>query len=471
MTVAAPATARLRGGTLLRAVVTLFGVAAALLCWSGRVGSGLSAPAHNSLGVTCLAVGLWAGELVPLPVTGLLATVLLFITQSVPSVEQALSGFQAPVLYFLLGSSAIGVAAEETGLADRLAAALLSHSRGSGRRLLTDLIASMPLQALVLPSAMSRNTVLVPVYERVLVRLGRPRRLGAAIMLALGVLGPLASSAILSGGVSPVAAASALGGFTWLSWFVRLAPLYYLLLAIDALALWFFIRPEPVVGDSASTISRRADRFSAGEWRLAVIGSVTALLWIGDRATHWPTAVPALLALVALLTPGIGVMNWQTFSARAPWGICVVLASATSLADALSHTGAAAWAAHALFRSLSVPHTAGPMAVAVFLVTALITLAIPNRAAAITLGIPLATAFAASGTLNPTAAGLMVLFAVDAETIYPAQTATNLLAYETGYFGLMELAAFNLLTILLAAAVGVLVALPWWTITGLPTTR
>jgi sodium-dependent dicarboxylate transporter 2/3/5 len=161
-------------------------------------------------------------------------------------------------------------------------------------------------------------------------------------------------------------------------------------------------------------------------------------------------------------------MTWQEFSAGAPWGICVVLAGAVSLANALTRTGAAGWLAGGLFGWIALPGGAGPMAVAVFVVTALITLAIPNRAAAITLGVPLATAYAASGALSHAAAGLIVMIAVDAETIYPAQTAANLLAYERGYFSAGRLARFNLITLGAALLVVVFVALPWWSLIGLP---
>ena len=126
-----------------------------------------------------------------------------------------------------------------------------------------------------------------------------------------------------------------------------------------------------------------------------------------------------------VLAPGVGVMRWERFSARAPWGTCAVLAGATSLGSALTGTGAAAWVARALFGRLAGTDSAPAMALTVFLVTALITLAIPNRAAAITLGVPLAAAYAHAGPLSGAAAGLVVMIAVDAETIYPAQTAAN----------------------------------------------
>jgi hypothetical protein len=85
--------------------------------------------------------------------------------------------------------------------------------------------------------------------------------------------------------------------------------------------------------------------------------------------------------------------------------------------------------------------------------------------------VPLAVAYAAATPLPLAAAGLIVMIAVDAETIYPAQTAANLIAYERGYFGAGLLARYNLLTLFAGAAVVVLVALPWWEVVGLPTVR
>ncbi len=460
-------------GLLIRWSVALLGALGAGLCWGGLVATDLAPAGRASLGVTSLAVGLWGSELVEMPVVAFLAMTLLFITRGAPGLDAAFVGFSSPVLFFLIGSTALGIAAEHTGLADRLAGWLLRRSGGSGRRLLGELLLSLPLQAFVVPSAMSRNAVLVPIYDRVLARLDRPPRLGAATMLTLGVLGPLASSALLSGGTSPVAAAQAIGGFTWGTWLVALAPPYYVLLAGGALAVWLFSRPEPVVEECAATDAVQKSPaleggLSAAEWRVAAVGAATSLLWVLDAATHWPPAVPALLAMVALMTPRLGVMGWRAFAARAPWATGVVLAGATSLADALTRTGAAGWMARGPFGWLPAAASPTAMALAVFLVTSIITLTIPNRAAAITLGVPLAAAYAATGPLSAAAAGLVVMVAVDAETIYPAQTAANLIAYDRGYFSAGALARFNLVTMTLAALVVVFVALPWWGLVGLP---
>jgi anion transporter len=456
----------------LRLAVLAAGLVGACLLATGTLAGELSTPARLSLSVASLAIGLWGSELLPLPATALLAMALLAATGAVDRTERALVGLSSPVLAFLLGSAALGIAAELSGLADRLAERLVARAGRSGWRVLADLLLTLPLQALAAPSAMSRNAILVPLYERVLARLNRPPRLGAAVMLTLGVLGPLASSMLLSGGTSPVAAATMLGGFTWLSWLVALGPVYWLLIVLDALALWLMAAPERELPPSPAPSTRpRAAALGGAELRVGLATVATSALWMADAVTGWSPAVPALLALVVLLLPGLGTMGWSAFAGRAPWGTCVVLAGAVSLADALARSGAASWLAGRLFGLLPAPGGVAAAALAVYGVTAAITLAIPNRAAAITLCIPLALAYAAATPLPLAAAGLIVMIAVDAETIYPAQTAANLIAYERGYFGAGLLARYNAVTLLLGAAVVLLVAVPWWVLVGLPWVR
>ena len=458
----------------LRLGVALAGLLAAGLLAVGLIGADLAPGARAALAVTSVAVGLWGSELLPLPATALLAMALLGATGAVDRTERALIGLSSPVLAFLLGSAALGIAAEASGLADRLAARLVARAGRSGRRVLGDLLLSMPLQVALAPSAMSRNAILVPLYDRVLARLGRPARLSAAVMMALGILGPLASSMLLSGGTSPVAAAESLGGFTWLSWLAALAPVYGALIMVDAGLLWLMVRPERLVGEHEGPVASSPElpkRLTSVESRVALVTLATSLLWAADALTGWSPAIPALLATVVLVAPRIGTLSWSAFSSRAPWATCVVLAGAVSLADALARSGAASWLAGHLFGLLPPPSSPAGAALAVYAVTAVIALAIPNRAAAITLCIPLALAYAAATPLPLAAAGLIVMMAVDAETIYPAQTAANLIAYERGYFGAGLLARYNAATLVAGALVVVLVALPWWALVGLPDVR
>ena len=62
-------------------------------------------------------------------------------------------------------------------------------------------------------------------------------RTGRALMLALGILNPLASSAILTGGVTSMTASAIIGDFSWLHWFALMAVPYYTLILLGGIAL------------------------------------------------------------------------------------------------------------------------------------------------------------------------------------------------------------------------------------------
>ena len=63
--------------------------------------------------------------------------------------------------------------------------------------------------------------------------------------------------------------------------------------------------------------------------------------------------------------------------------------------------------------------------------------------------------------------GLVVTIVVDAVILYPIQTATNLLAYEAGYYGAADVRRFGLAMLALTMAV-VLATIPYWGWLGLP---
>ena len=72
--------------------------------------------------------------------------------------------------------------------------------------------------------------------------------------------------------------------------------------------------------------------------------------------------------------------------------------------------------------------------------------------------------------LNPIAAGLIVTVVMDAVILYPVQTATNLLAYETGYFSAAEVRRFGLWMFGLTIAVIAVITIPYWRLIGLSLT-
>jgi anion transporter len=423
------------------------------------------------LGAMAAGAMLWISEATPIGVTAIVVTILLALSPGA-RLSDAVGGFASEVVFFLIGAVAIGTAVEVSGLAARAARFLGRMARGSPARLYVQMIASLPAFAVLVPSAITRNAILIPAYEEALDRMGigKTDRSGRMLMLALGVLNPLASSALLTGGLASMTAASLLGGFSWLRWFALMAVPYYALLFGGALLLRCVVGPfEPA--QRASTPPAPPQPFTAIEIKTLAVLAGTLALWLTDWFHHLSPAIPALIGAAVLLMPRIGVLTWKTFEAKLSWGIILSIGAALSLAAAMTKTGAAAFVSQSV-----VSHLAGLadqptlLVIGLILAVALIHLAVTNLAACIALLIPVAATIAERASLNPIVCGLIVTIVVDAVILYPIQTATNLLAYETGYYGAADVRRLGIGMLLLTVIV-ILLTIPYWGLLGLPLTQ
>ncbi len=433
--------------------------------------AGLTVASQAALAVTIAGTILWITEAVPLGVTALLVVVLLAINPGM-RLPDALRGFTSEVTFFLVGVAAIGTAVEASGLAQRAARFLARSAKGNPTRLYVQMIVSLPALAFLVPSAITRNAILIPAYREALdsMGVGKSGRVGRALMLALGMLNPLASSALLTGGIASIAAATLLGGFSWLGWFALMAVPYYALIFLGGIWLRMMVGPfeSGASCSSKESIKTAAEPLSISEIKTLAILAATALLWLTDAWHHLSPAIPALMAAIVLLIPPIGSLTWKQFESKLSWGLILTVGASMSLAYSMINTGAASWLG-AVFVDRLTSVSVAPMAIVVLLViaVALVHLAITNLAACMALLIPIAVTIAQAAHLNPLVCGLIVTLAVDAIILYPVQTAANLLAYEAGYFPSADVRRLGLGMLVLTIAVALLV-LPYWSLLGQP---
>lgn len=432
--------------------------------------AGLPREGQRVLAVAALAVGLWGTETLPAGVTGITVVIALVVVRAVPGMRDALVGFADPVAYFLIGVLTIGLAVAHSGLAERVARAFLRGSRGRPRMLYLQLLATFPLLTLLLPSATTRTGILVHVYDQALelshVPPGAP--LARAVMMALNSINRLASTVLLTGGITPIVAAGLIGGVSWTRWFALMSVPYGVLLLAGALLIYLgyrrgFDAALPVRPPAAWT------PLSAAEWRTAIITAGAALLWLTDAL---PPALPAMLAWACLLAPGLGVLSWTEFERGVGWANFFVIASSLSLAHALVRSGASGWLAELIVHAAP---WAGqrPLAVIFILLAgaALVRLIIPNITGFLATTIPVAMSVGSATGLNPVVCGLVVTIAGDAVLYYPAQSASSLAVYQRGHLSAAEIFRFGVWMTGLAALVVLVVALPYWRAIGEPLTR
>ena len=426
--------------------------------------------AQRVLAVVVLAIGLWSTEVMTAGVTSMVVIVALILTGAVPNVRDGFVGFADPVPYFLVGVLTIGLAVAKSGLAERIAVLLIARAGGRPRRLYVELLASFPLMTLLLPSATTRTGILVHVYDQALELAAVPRGapLAKAIMLALNSINRLASTLLLTGGITPVVAAALIGNMSWGRWFWLMVAPYGALLAIGAVLIYWQYRAGfrsqiPLVTAGArSPLSPREIR------TLLIVGGAAAL-WLTDALHHWHPVIPALIAWICLLAPGIGVITWNDFEQGFGWANLFVIASSLSLARALISSEASTWVATHLARD--VPALAGSpllVVVALLVVAAVLRALIPNITGFLATTIPLAMSVGTATGVNPLVCGLAVTIAGDAVLYYPAQSASSLVVYQRGHLTAPEIFRFGVWMTLLAALVVIAVALPYWVAIGVP---
>jgi len=451
----------------------VIGLAVLLLCLTlPPLFGGLSARGQRAIVVTVITVALWTSTALESGTTSIVAVTLLALTGAAPNVREALRGFVNPVPYFLVGVLALGLAVARSGLAERIARRILTHARGRSLRVYVQLVVTMPVLTFLLPSATTRSSILVHIYEEVfaLARVPAAAPIRKAVMLALASINRLASTALLTGGITPMMAAAIIGGMSWTGWFALMAVPYWGILVLGG-ALTGLLYRRGLGRPMAAADLARAGTWTGREARTLAIVLGASALWLTDALHHMDPALPALLALVALLTPGVGPLRWRDLDRGVGWANFFVIGASISLAHALGESGAAAWLARGLVGAL--PGLGGhPVAAIVLLMlgaTALRAL-IPNISGFLALALPVAMSVGREAGLNPLLCALVVMMTGDAVLYYPAQSASALVIYERGHVTAGEVARFGVWMTLVAWVAILLIALPYWRFLGQPLT-
>src|SRR5213080_4371051 len=332
-------------------VVPLAGLGAALFL--PPLLAGLPLAGQRALIVTLITILLWTGEILAPGVAALLSVTLLALSGATTSLRDALQGFANPVPFFLISVLTMGVAVVRSGLAERLARTILERARGRSLTVYLQLVLSFPVLTFLLPSATTRSGILIHIYDEVfaLGRVARGADVAKAVMLALSSINRLASTSLLTGGITPVMSAAIIGGISWTGWLTLMAVPYWVILVLGGLLI--AIRYRRGFSRDLPLPERQPRRPIGGvEWRTLAIILGASALWLTDPVHHLDPAIPALLAFAALLTPGIGPLRWGDLERGVGWANFFVIGASISLAHALDTSGAAPWLGRVLVGGL-----------------------------------------------------------------------------------------------------------------------
>ncbi|MCH8893308.1 MAG: anion permease [Chloroflexi bacterium] len=436
---------------------------------------GLTDQGQRALAVMAMAVVLWATESLHIAVTGMVSIVLLVLVNAVDDIDVALYGFSQPVTYFLLGILTLGLAVHQSGLAERMAAYIVRLAGGSPKMLYVQMLAAFAGLTFALPSASTRGVIMVHVYEQVLEHWGvqKSSPLNKAIMIAMGGLNRLGSTALLAGGITPVVASALIADFgmiddfSWTRWFILMAVPFYLILIFGGLAVFLMYRSGFTLPAGVGAVEIKTGPVQTKEIKAGLIALGTALLWFTDFAHGLPPVVPALIAMTVILMPGIGLLTWREFETKMGWSNFFVIASSLSLANALIISGAAAWFADTLVGSVEgLRNHPTLILLAMSGAAAAVRVVMPNISGYLAFIIPVAMSTGAALGLNPVVCGLAVVVVGDSIVFYPASATGSVFIYQRAEIKASEVLRMGIIMTVIAIGVLFTIVLPYWSLVG-----
>lgn len=455
------------GIALILLAIILIGV------WFIPVPEGLSIAGRNIIAlVLALLVSLVAlTDLVAVPVTCLILTLLFSVYKTVDSFAASFSGYTSTVVFFILASFVISAAFVEVPLSKRILKAMLRRCGGSIESIIlaimitgafvSGFISNVPTTALFMSIGLS----LLDAYEDPTER----KKTGRTVMIAIPV------STMIGGIMTPIGSTPNLVAIgllesltgetvTFVQWMCLGVPVAVVLLPLSWLIITKIHRPAPLEKSRIAHFTEEIQvpaKLERGEKSFLLVLAAMFVLWI---LSSWISSINstfvALAGSLIFLLPGIGVLQWKKFAADMSWDVFFMTATVCTMGNIISAHGVSAWLVDSFYPKgmvLSEMGTIGMVALFTFVMVVIVS----NAGLLVTvMSAPLIATAAGSG-FPP--ALLLVVLSMCATNCYllPIDT-VPLLTYGTGYYKAGEMAKSNLWIQLLM----VLLCAVWFRIAG-----
>ena len=155
---------------------------------------------RRALSITVFVIAMFIAEPVPLGVTGLLGCWLYWVWAGIPAAK-AFSGFHSSTPWFILGVLLMGIMAESTGLAKRIAYNMVCRLGSNYSSILAGMMVLNLLLTFIIPSGLAKTLVLCTIAIGLIQSYGlsKESNIGRGLMLAMTYQSGLFDKVILAG--------------------------------------------------------------------------------------------------------------------------------------------------------------------------------------------------------------------------------------------------------------------------------
>jgi anion transporter len=429
---------------------------------------------QHGLAIACFMMLFWIFEAIPHFMTGLLGCWLFWALGVVPS-RIAFSGFINEGPWFLIGALFLGLMITETGLARRLAFAILSAVGTRYSRILLGFILTDFLLTFMIPAGPPRVILLGSIVLGIVASFGLDNKSNVArgSILAITFSATLFDKTII--GSTPSILARSLieeHGHVpvyWTQWFIAYFPLD----VINILAAWWLILrlypPEKMELEGGKEFLQRQREalgpWSGGEIRAAVLAAVAVGLWATDFLHHINPAIVGFGVGLAAMMPGFGVLKPED-ARKINYGIFFFMGAAISMGEVLRETKALDILSGALFGFLT-PYIHNVLHSTVILYWAAFAahLVLASETAMIAATMPLVMQFGLQQHLDPLALGLVWSFATGGK-LFVYQSLVLIAGYSFGCFNARDVFRIGIFFLIAESLLMLLLVPFYWPLIG-----
>jgi di/tricarboxylate transporter len=327
-------------------------VLVSLVLFLAPVPDGIAPGVMRAAGAVALVVGLWSTGALPEYLTAILFFFIVVVLGIAPP-EVVFSGFHSSAVWLVFGGLVIGLGVQRSGLGARLVRMMLAHAPKSYFGLLFAVVLIGVALAFIVPSAVGRVLLLMPLVLAAAEQLGfdgqRNGRTGMVLAAGFGTMTP--AFAILPANVPNmglIGSAESLYGvsFSYGAYFL----LNFTIMGVAAmvavpLLLSLLFRDTP----RRAELSAERLPWSAEEQRLLAIVLAALALWLTDFAHGISPAWVALGAAILCLMPRIGVLPANALAKDINFGPWIFVAGVIGLGSVANHSGLGEVVGQALF--------------------------------------------------------------------------------------------------------------------------
>lgn len=388
---------------------------------------GLPSQAKLSLFAFAAAVILWSTTQLDVAYVGVLA-MLIPVSGGAVSQERLFEALASDVVWLMIGAFVLGAAILQTGLGERLTRLVVSRARTVGQVMWLVTATLVPLSFLI-PSTSGRAALTIPVLRGISGAVGDRRVIRALSLLMPTVILTSTICSLVGAGshLIVVDLLDELGSerLSFSRWALYGMPFGVVasLVACGVISSMFLTKSERHV--PLRVPPHPPTPLTRAEWTTLGVVLAMVVLWLTGGSIH-PLKVPtvAVLGVVVLTAPRLGVMSWKDAVASVSWNLVLFVGAALVLGRSLDETGAARWITGRAFSFCDLSRTPTNLGVVLGLsVVGLTSHAYMTSHSARTASLlPVVIALALGNGLDPTAMAFLATVGIDYCLTFPVSS-------------------------------------------------